>query len=202
MAGRTRSPLVALVAALAATTGLAGCSSDTGADSVAAQASAGDRKGYISGDGTVEQIPASDRGAPVDLSGTTVTGRHWSSADARGEVVVVNKWGSWCPPCVGEADDLQAVWQKMKDSGKPVRFVGIDFRESPQTGAAFLRSRGITYPSLSDESGTLVLDLQGKASATPTTLVLDRKGRIAARVLGPVGRRTLTGLVDDVLNPS
>ncbi len=191
---------VAVLAALGLAAGLGACGSD--ANSLASQARAGDRKGYISGDGSVEQIPASRRGAPVDLRGTTLAGKPWSSADARGTVLVVNKWGSWCPPCVAEADDLQAVWEKVHRSGKPVTFVGIDFRESPQTGAAFTRSRGITYPSLGDESGTLVLELQGKASATPTTLVLDRQGRIAARILGPIDQSTLQGLIDDVLAQS
>jgi peroxiredoxin len=192
--------VVALAAAAVLALAVGGCGNDP--NSVAAQAQAGDRKGYISGDGSVEQIPAADRGEPVDLSGPTVTGGSWAIDDVRGKVVVVNKWGSWCPPCVSEADDLQRAWTQLDRSGKDVAFVGIDFRESPETGAAFIRSKGITYPSLSDESGTLVLNLQGKASATPTTLVLDPEGRIAARVLGAVDTSTLTGLVDDVLAES
>ncbi len=69
-------------------------------------------------------------------------------------------------------------------------------------GAAFMKRAGITYPSLSDAGGVLLLRLQGKASTTPTTLVLDREGRIAARVAGPVDPSTLTGLVDDVVAES
>ena len=61
------------------------------------------------------------------------------------------------------------------------------------------KANSITYPSLSDESGVLILALQGKAPTVPTTLVLDRTGRIAARVNGEVTASTLTGLVDDVL---
>jgi peroxiredoxin len=76
--------------------------------------------------------------------------------------------------------------------------VGIDFREEAERGAAFVDKAGLTYPSLSDESGVLVLQLQGKAATTPTTLVLDDRGRIAARVGGPVDTSTLVALVDDV----
>ena len=173
------------------------CTSDP--NSVAAQAKAGDRKGYVSGDGTIERLTADKRGKPVDLAGPTIEGRTWDSADVRGKVVVVNVWGSWCPPCVKETPDLQRAWEKYDDAGT-VAFVGIDFREPPAVGLAFARSRKVTYPSLTDEAGTLIVALQGKANAVPTTLVLDRQGRIAARVSGPTTEATVTALVDDVLS--
>ena len=81
----------------------------------------------------------------------------------------------------------------------PAQFVGIDFREDPARGAAFAKKAGITYPSLTDESGVAILALQGKAPTVPTTLVLDPEGRIAARVNGPASASTLRGLVDDVV---
>lgn len=183
---------------LAAALSLAACSSDP--NSVANQAKAGDQKGYISGNGRVEHIAEADRGAPVELAGTTVTGQAWSRAtDAKGKVVVVNKWGSWCGPCVAEAADLERVWTSVAAAGKPVAFIGIDVREAPETGAAFLAARKITYPSLSDKSGVLELSLQGKAATTPTTLVLDSQGRIAGRIAGAADPTILEGLIDDVL---
>ncbi len=101
--------------------------------------------------------------------------------------------------CVAEAPDLKKAWDAVSASGKPVQFMGIDFREDPDRGAAFQKAKNITYPSLTDESGVLILALQGKAPTVPTTLVLDKSGRIAARVNGQVTASTLTGLVDDVL---
>jgi thiol-disulfide isomerase/thioredoxin len=192
----------ALVAASALGLALAtaGCTQD--ANSVAAQAMAGDGKGYVAGDGTVQQLAAASRSTTVSLSGTTVDGKSWSMAsDATGKVVVVNVWGSWCAPCVDETPHLQQVWQSYSASGKPVAFVGIDIKEGTATAAAFLKANGVTYPSLSDSAsgGQPMLALQGKAAATPSTLVLDRKGRIAARVLGATTGSTLTALVDDVL---
>jgi len=178
----------------------AACNDD--ANSVASQAMAGDGKGYVAGDGTVEQLAVADRGAAVSLGGTTVDGKSWSTAaDAPGKVVVVNVWGSWCAPCVDETPHLQQVWQSYSIAGKPVAFVGIDIKESAATAAAFLKANSVTYPSLSDSGsgGQPMLALQGKAAATPSTLVLDRQGRIAARVLGATTVSTLTGLVDDVL---
>ena len=192
----------ALPAVLAAVVALSvgACAGDP--NSLAAQAKAGDRKGYVSGDGSVEKIAAGQRMEPVRLSGTTLDGKRWSVSDAAGTVVVLPGRGSWCGPCVAEAPDLQKAWAGLSAAGKPVQFMGIDFREDPQRGAAFLKANRITYPSLSDESGVLILALQGKAPTVPTTLVLDRTGRIAARVNGEVTATTLTGLVDDVLAES
>lgn len=180
--------------------GLAACTSD--ANSVAEQAKAGDGKGYVAGDGSVQQVAVADRSTTVALSGTTVEGAAWSmAADAKGKVVVVNVWGSWCGPCVDETPHLQQVWSTLSAANQPVQFVGIDIKESPANAAAFVKANGITYPSLSDgaSGGTPMLALQGRASATPTTLVLDRHGRIAARVLGATTASTLSGLIDDVV---
>lgn len=179
---------------------LAGCSTD--AQSVAGQAQAGDGKGYVAGDGRIQQLKPQERTTFVNLSGTTVDGGRWSMAgDAAGKVVVINVWGSWCPPCVKEAPDLQRVWSAMSAAGKPVQFIGIDIKESPQTAQAFLKANGVTYPSLSNDAsaGQPMLSLQGRAPATPSTLILDVKGRIAARVLGETTESTLTALINDVV---
>ena len=176
------------------------CTDD--ANSVAAQAMAGDDKGYVAGDGTVQQLAPGSRTTTVYLSGTTVEGKPWAMAsDAAGKVVVVNVWGSWCAPCVEEMPHLQQVWQSYSSAGQPVAFVGIDIKEGAPTAASFLRVNGVTYPSLSDSNsgGQPMLALQGKAAATPSTVVLDRQGRIAARILGATTASTLTALVDDVL---
>ena len=190
--GRAASAVV-----IAATLALTGCSGQS--SSLAEQAQAGDNKSYISGDGEIVRYAAEDRLEPVTLSGETVTGDRWSLADHRGSVVVLNKWGSWCPPCVKETPDLVRAWAQIQAMEAPVTMVGLNFRESPQTGAAFAERSGMTYPSLSDEDGVLPLELQGRAQATPTTLVFDTEGRIAAAVAGPLTTATLIGLVEDVL---
>jgi thiol-disulfide isomerase/thioredoxin len=196
---RVARPIAGL-AALTVVAALSGCSTDAG--SVAEQAMAGDGKGYVAGDGTVQQLSMTERGATVALSGTTVEGKAWSMADdAAGKVVVVNVWGSWCAPCIDEMPHLQQVWSSYSSVSKPVTFIGVDIKEGSATAAAFLKANTVTYPSLSDgdSGGQPMLALQGKAAATPTTLVLDRQGRIAARVLGATTASTLTALVDDVL---
>ncbi len=196
----TAQGAVGVLAAGVLLLGATGCTQDP--NSVAAQAKAGDQKGYVSGDGAVETIPAAQRGEPVELTGELLDGTAWDIASTRGTVLVLNVWGSWCAPCVAEAPALQKTWAELQADRAPVQFMGIDFREDPARGAAFARKAGITYPSLSDESGVAILALQGKAPTVPTTLVLDTEGRIAARVNGPVTASTLRGLVDDVVDES
>jgi thiol-disulfide isomerase/thioredoxin len=191
---------IAAIAAGALCLGVSACSSDP--NSIAAQAKSGDGKGFVSGDGSIERVGSDQRSALLALSGTTLTGDPWKVADARDKVVVLNVWGQWCGPCVAEMPHLQQVWSQLSAAGKPVQFMGINYRDGVETAKAFLRANKITYPSLEDDGGRTLLALHGKANTTPTTLVLDRKGRIAARVSGPVTAATLRGLVDDVLGES
>ena len=196
--GRSKLPrLVAAVAVGALSIGVSACSSD--ANSLAAQAKSGDGKGFVSGDGTIERLALDRRAAPLTLQGTTLQGAQWKVTDAADKVLVLNVWGSWCGPCVAEMPHLQQVWSQVSTAGKPVQFMGVNYRDGAETAKAFLRANKITYPSLEDDGGRTLLALRGKASATPTTLVLDRRGRIAARVSGPVTAATLSGLVNDVL---
>ncbi len=196
-APRAAAALTAVALSLLTVTG---CTEDP--NSVAAQAKKGDQKGYVSGDGTLQTYAVADRGEPVELSGTTLDGASWSLVDRRGKVVVINVWASWCPPCVAEMPVLQKVWTEVQSAKQPVELIGIDFRETPERGRALLAKAQVTFPSLTDESGVLILPLQGQATSVPTTLVLDRQGRIAARIGGPVQESVLTGLIDDVLAES
>lgn len=146
----------------------------------------------------VTEIPVDGRGAPVELSGTTLTDEPLDLADLRGRPVVVNVWGSWCAPCRTEAPILAATSAAYADR---VSFVGVDVKDNRAAAIAFEQNYGITYPSIEDPDGRAVLALSQyvPASAVPVTLVLDDQGRVAARVLGAVREATLTALLDAVL---
>jgi len=154
---------------------------------------------FVAGDGAVTVVPAGRRQAPVDLDSRTLDGQEFRLATTRGNVVVINVWGSWCAPCRKEAPALERAYESLR--GSAVRFVGIDTRDGAAQARAFVRTFGIAYPSLPDDDGALLLALRGAVppSAIPTTLVLDRSGRVAARVSGPVDTSTLVGLVRDRL---
>lgn len=195
----TTTVATALVTVLAAgaITALSACSPDP--NSIAEQAKAGDDKGFVSGDGSLQKIAPDKRGDPVVLAGPLLGGGAWDIASAADKVVILNTWASWCPPCREETPDLIAAWAKLSAAKKPVVLLGISVRDSDETALAYLKANAVTYPSLAAADGTPLLALQGKAPSLPTTLVLDRSHRIAARINGPVSVATLTGLTDDIL---
>ncbi len=188
-----------VLTAVGALLALGACSSDP--NSIAEQAKQGDQKGYIAGDGAIEQIPVDKRLKPITLEGKTLDGKDWSSTSVRGkDIVVINMWASWCGPCIKEIPELEKVWTGLQAADKPVQFMGINFREGPERGAALAASQKMTYPSLTDKPGTLLLAFGRQAPTnTPSTLILDREGRVAARANGPVTATTLQGLIDDAL---
>ncbi|MGL4173073.1 MAG: TlpA family protein disulfide reductase [Actinomycetota bacterium] len=177
--------------ALIVVVGIAGCSADT--DTISGQAAQG---GYVAGDGSVERIATADRRTEITLRGNDLSGTPIDSSAWRGQVIVINTWGSWCPPCNDEAPTLAAAATKYAES--EVRFLGVNLRDGPDAARAFQERYDFTFPSLRWDAD-VILQLQGKASATPTTLILDRRGLVAARVSGAAEQSVLTGLVDDVL---
>ena len=158
---------------------------------------------FISGDGVIEQIPADQRDDVAPITGKLLDGRSFDSRDLAGKVVVYNVWGSWCAPCRKEAPALRKVSEETR--GKGVRFVGIDVKDNDGPAIAFERSFDITYPSIRTADSPKALLAFGTTlppSAVPSTLVIDRQGRIAARVIGASSYATLTALIDDVLEES
>lgn len=147
----------------------------------------------------VTEYPLTDRGRPVELSGGTLSDDELDLADLRGDVVAVNVWGSWCGPCRIEEPVLARVSKEYRDRG--VSFVGVNIKDNRAAAVAFEEEYGIDYPSIEDADGRAVLALSQHvpASAVPVTLILDRDGRVAARVLGAVREATLTALLDSTL---
>lgn len=161
---------------------LTGCS----ADPLASQYREGSGKNYIAGDGSVTEIAAEQRGPSPQYSALTDDGASISSETVKG-VVVVNFWYAACPPCRAEAADLEAVHQKF--AGEAVTFFGVNVRDQPETAKAFASEFGVSYPSVIDANdGAVQLAFSGSIApnAVPTTLVLDKQGRVAARILGRI----------------
>lgn len=156
---------------------------------------------FVSGSGAVTVIPPDKRGAPVTLAGDLVGGGTYDVAAHRGTVFLLNVWGSWCAPCRREAPDLVRAWASEHAKGG-VQFLGLNTRDDASAAAtAFERRFGVTYPSLRDPDGRLQLTFRTTLppKAIPSTLVLDRQGRVAARIVGVGSELTFTELVDQVL---
>jgi peroxiredoxin len=142
-----------------------------------------------------------ERATAPDLSGKTIDGRQLDVASYKGKIVVLNVWGSWCPPCRAEAPYFGKVYKDLKSKG--VQFVGINTRDtSTRNARAFEKQYDITYPSLYDPTGQLMLRFKKgtlNPQAVPSTLVLDREGRIAARSLAALSEEKLRSMIAPVL---
>jgi peroxiredoxin len=156
-------------------------------------------QGYVSGDGTTTIVAESERKPAPDLTGTTLDGEPFALADHLGEVVVLNVWASWCAPCRAEADDIQGVWDEVQAKG--VQFVGLNTRDSQASAKAFVDRFGVTYPSVVDTDGSrqLLFHETLPPAAIPSTIVIDRQGRVAGRAIGEVDRSRLLGMIEPIL---
>jgi thiol-disulfide isomerase/thioredoxin len=177
---RRPRPALAAAALLSALAALSACS---GTNAVS-QSVAGSN-GYQAGDDGLTWLAPGDRPNVGAVSGELLDGTRFDLSSWRGKVVVVNFWGSWCHPCRTEAAYLDAVYRL--DHARGVEFLGVDVREGRAQAETFVRERHIGYPSLFDPSDVLALRFPGlPPNATPTTLVIDRQGRIAARKSGQI----------------
>ena len=164
-----------------------------------ASSDAGSGTAFVAGDGSIVLLAPEERVVAPDLVGDTLDGGTFSLADHRGEVVVLNVWASWCAPCRAEAPTLEAVWTQVQ--GKGVQFVGLDTRDTAAAATAFVENYGITYPNVIDTDGQLQL-LFGESlppQAIPSTVVIDREGRVAGRILGRASESSLLGLIEPLL---
>ena len=190
-----RRTAVRIAAGLAAMVMLAACAR-TGADE---QSRSAGEVGYPAVARNLTRVPPDQRKELPAVSGPALgTSTTISTQEYRGKVVVINVWGSWCPPCRKEAPDLQAASVETKNVAQ---FVGITSKDyDPAPAEAFIRSFKITYPSIYDPTGKVLLTFAGELppSAIPSTMIIDRDGRLAVRVLSEVSKITLVDMINDV----
>lgn len=185
-----KRPVLAAAALLAASALLVGCTSDP----LAEQYESGSQQGYISGTGTVTEIAIADRGEAVSWESVTDEGDVVTSEDYLGEVVVLNFWYAACPPCRVEAPDLEELHQEFDGAG--ASFLGVNVRDQAETSVSFAAENGVTYPSVVDaNNGNLLLAYAGTVApnSVPTTLVIDKQGRVASRILGALDGPSILG---------
>lgn len=171
---------------------LSGCASGEAANSTE------DGSGFVGGDGSIVIIDPADRVEAPQLRGVTLDDADFALSDYRGDIVVLNVWASWCAPCRAEAPELQEVWLESENEG--VQFVGLNTRDSVTAARGFVDTMGLTFPSVEDSDGRLQLLFADSLppQAIPSTLVIDRDGKVAARALGRVSAGTLRGLIEEV----
>jgi thiol-disulfide isomerase/thioredoxin len=180
----TMRRLIAVLAAAAVTAGLlASCGSESW------------EKKCGSTDGVIQCTP--DQRPPAgDVTGQLLGGGTYDVSRDRGKVVVVNFWGSWCSPCRAEAADLEKTYQQTKAKG--VTFVGVNTRDDRDAAKAFEQGR-TTYPSIYDPDGKVALKFDVTQVSTPSTLILDRQGRIATALRQSTTLAQLEPLVERIV---
>ena len=150
------------------------------------------QESFVSGNGSISYIKPSDRIAAPALSGMTLSGKNYTYNV--GQVAVVNVWASWCAPCRAEAPTLAALSEKYTD----VAFMGILTRDNPVNAEAFARRFALPYPTLIDDSVLIGFRKSLPANAIPSTVLIDKRGNVAARISGEVTYSSLSELIEKV----
>jgi thiol-disulfide isomerase/thioredoxin len=162
---------------------LTGCSSGGSSSS---------EESFVSGDGSTTFIKIADRKIAPAITGLTLSGSNYTYT--KDKVAVVNVWASWCSPCRAEAPTLASLANKYT----AVAFIGILTRDNPANAEAFARRFKLPYPTIIDDS--ILIGFKGSlpANAIPSTVILDKKGRVAARISGAVTVASLSQLIEKV----
>ncbi|MET7988078.1 MULTISPECIES: TlpA disulfide reductase family protein [unclassified Streptomyces] len=160
-----------------------------------------DNSNFVRGKDGISTVAKGSRATAPDLSGKTIDGKQLDVADYKGKVVVLNVWGSWCPPCRAETPNLVKVAKETAAQG--VQFVGINTRDpSTSPARAFEKAQGVPYPSLYDPTGKLMLRFKKgtlNPQTIPSTIIIDRNGKIAARTLQALSEDKLHEMLAPVL---
>ncbi|MEV7481103.1 TlpA family protein disulfide reductase [Streptomyces halstedii] len=194
LAPRRRFTLLAAAAAAGALT-LSACSGD------GTTSGGGGNTNFVTGNSGISTVPRGERTDAPKLDGTTLEGKPLDITDYRGKVVVLNVWGSWCGPCRLEAKHFAKVSKETEDQG--IQFVGINTQDTQRSLAInFEKDYGVTYPSLYDPTGKLLLRFPKgtlNLQTIPSTVVIDRDGKIAARKLGGLDAEKLHEMIDPLI---
>lgn len=130
-----------------------------------------------------------------DFTLETLDGTKVSLKDQAGKVVLINFWATWCPPCTAEMPDIQATYEAYQDQGFVV--LGVNVEESREAVEPFVRSLGVTYPVLLDESGRVMEMYRGLG--LPMSLLVDPEGVIQVRHIGYLTAAQLERYVAELL---
>jgi cytochrome c biogenesis protein CcmG/thiol:disulfide interchange protein DsbE len=139
---------------------------------------------------------SSERAAPAnDVTVKTLEGVNWSLAQQKGKVVLVNFWATWCPPCRIETPALVQLHSKYAAQGFMV--AGITMDDDPrEVVPEFVRKYAITYPILVPAAQSPMLN---NVEVLPTSLLIDRSGRVARTYRGMVTERALRADIESLL---
>lgn len=137
-----------------------------------------------------------DSGAAPDFTITSFEGQKITLSELRGQVVIINFWASWCPPCREEASYLETTWRKYKDKG--VVFIGVDYVDTEEKALAYIREFNITYFNGPD-IGTRLAQAY-RLDGVPETYFIAKNGELRGVKIGPLFVPELDQKIDELLD--
>lgn len=126
---------------------------------------------------------------------TTIDGQTIDLADTQGDVVLVNFWATWCPPCRAEMPVIEAAYQQHKDKG--FRVLAVDLREDAPLVTAYGQELGLSFPLLLDQSGDVALAY--RVQNLPRSFLIDRQGRVVRIHPGELTPETIERYLQELL---
>ena len=173
----------------------AGCSTGEGS---AVDVNNGGEFRFEAGTPFGEVIPRDERATAPQFTGEQLDGAAFDSAQLDGDVAVLNFWASWCGPCRTETPEFQAVYADVHGEG--VQFLGLNVKDTQQLARAFTDRYAVEFPSLFDPRSEVALAFRDfPANAIPSTIVLDRQGRVAAVYTTAIAEADLRSVLDRLL---
>jgi cytochrome c biogenesis protein CcmG/thiol:disulfide interchange protein DsbE len=142
----------------------------------------------------VQAGPRSQGPAP-EFTLTTFQGDDYALSELRGQVVVINFWASWCPPCREEAAYLESTWREYRDRG--VVFLGVDYVDTEPEALAYIKEFDITYPNGPD-IGTIISQAY-RIRGVPETFFVAKDGTLRGVKIGPLMPPELEDRLEEML---
>jgi cytochrome c biogenesis protein CcmG, thiol:disulfide interchange protein DsbE len=143
-----------------------------------------------------DQAPAPEVGrmAP-DFTLVTADGTQVTLSELRGQVVLINVWATWCPPCRAEMPAIQAAYERYAPEGFTVLAVNVG--EDPATVSAYMRDVGLSFAAPLDRDGAVSLNY--RVTAMPSSFFVDRRGVIRSIYRGPMSHGVISGSLEQLL---
>ncbi len=136
-----------------------------------------------------------DSGMAPDFTLTSFDGRTVKLSELRGQVVIINFWASWCPPCREEAAYLEETWRKYEDQG--VIFIGVDWVDTKKEALAYMKEFDLTYFNGPD-IGTVIADAYN-IKGVPETFYVAKNGELRGVHIGPLKSPILDEKIEELL---